>query len=341
MGVGRQEIEGLRDAVFIHCAANLNFKEQLRVSVEKTNCLGIENVLAVFRMVGGRSLFHLSTSYVCGRLTGRIAEVLHPKDTRLNNVYESSKAKAEAFLMDSDLAGRSYILRPSVVVGSSKTGYAINFSGYYNTYKAVYGLRQDLERLGRLPTAGKLNIRFVGDPDLKIDVVAVDYVAECIANIIEEAGRRALTQRIFHLCHPDGYPLQYYLDRAQEHVGLKGLHFVRELKKESLIERQLKERLAFNNIYTKLAVRFDDSHNRQIQKKYGLGYIDPAPAVFYRINDFCADFLRNRSLTKEFSAGESNCGAGTRTQTLASKGPCATITPPRNYKNEKILPSLR
>lgn len=297
LGLSEKELRGLEGAIFLNSSANLNFKEQLRSSIEKVNILGMENLLSAFREAGGRRFFHLSTAYVCGAMRGRIPEALHPKGIRRNNAYESSKARGEELAMSGPVSKDCHILRPSIVIGSSATGYASNFTGYYHTYRAVSQIRSYLAKLYPGQPIPELKLRLLGNPRLKVDVVTVDYVARCAANIIEEA-EKAPIPHFFHLCYPNGNPLQFYLDSIQEHLGLQGLRFCDDLQDKNFIELEAKDNLTFNNMYTSAEIHFEDRNNRAIQEKYGLGYPEITPEAMRRVNDCYAEDLAEQRIRR-------------------------------------------
>ncbi len=72
---------------------------------------------------GSGAFNHVSTAYVAGRLTGRIAEVDDPRPRAYNNIYEESKHLGEYIVAkDCGASAMGYrIFRPSIVIGHSRT----------------------------------------------------------------------------------------------------------------------------------------------------------------------------------------------------------------------------
>ncbi len=111
-----------------------------------------------------RRVVHVSTAYVAGRHDGRFHEHDHAVGQTFRNSYEHSKYHAEALLReqyDLPLA----IVRPSIVVGDSQSGWTPTFNVIYWPLRAF--------------ASGRLD-EIAADPAGRLDVVPVDYVAEGI-----------------------------------------------------------------------------------------------------------------------------------------------------------------
>ena len=75
----------------------------------------------------------VSTAYVCGRDVIRAEEKVLTEQPRFETDYELSKFQAESFLLDwaSSTGAVLTILRPSLVVGDSRTGFTTQYGGFY------------------------------------------------------------------------------------------------------------------------------------------------------------------------------------------------------------------
>ena len=181
LGLGPAEYELLaRDVdVVVHCAAATRFdiprEESFRVNVE-----GTRNVLGLVADSGAR-LIQVSTAFVVVA-NGSSHGWLDPGH------YLDSKRAAEALVRDSGLDW--HIVRPSVVIGDSRTGEAARLQGFHFFMRALLS-----DQLPLLP---------VEDGDL-VDFVAADVVAEVLAAMVDKpppgevssitAGERAYSSR--------------------------------------------------------------------------------------------------------------------------------------------------
>jgi long-chain acyl-CoA synthetase len=159
----------------IHCAASISFTLPLEEARE-INVLGTERVLALARELGRLERFvHVSTAYVAGR-----APVYFGEDDigggDFRNTYEQTKLEAEMAVTAADDLP-AVIVRPSIVVGESD-------SGWTSAFNVLYWPLQAFAR-GVLSTVP-------ADPRGIVDMVPVDYVAEVIERVTfapEAAGR--------------------------------------------------------------------------------------------------------------------------------------------------------
>lgn len=100
---------------------------------------------------------HFSTAFVSGKNSGIIQD--DARGVRFNNWYEFTKLEAEYCVMASELP--YLILRPSIVVGDSRTGYVRRLKVLYTVWRAWL--------TGQVPRAP---IR----RDTLVDCVPIDYV---------------------------------------------------------------------------------------------------------------------------------------------------------------------
>ena len=151
------------DAV-VHCAAVTDFA-RTDGSLEDTNIDGTANV-ARFAADAGAVLHHVSTAFI-GTATGSAKD-------RAAAGYAASKLAAEQVVRDSGVP--AVVLRPSVVIGDSRTGDIAAFQGLHGVAGAIL--------TGTVPV-----VPF--DPAWPIDFVPCDVVADAIATVVE----RGTTER--------------------------------------------------------------------------------------------------------------------------------------------------
>lgn len=152
----------LRDvATVVHCAASISFTLPLD-DARRVNVDGTGHVLDLCRRLPRlEQLVHVSTAYVAGRAEGVFTEADHDVGQTFRNTYEQSKWEAEHLVARSDLP--TTIVRPSIVVGESDSGWTPAFNVIYWPLQAfARGL------LDSVPA----------DPDGIVDVVPVDHVVD-------------------------------------------------------------------------------------------------------------------------------------------------------------------
>jgi nucleoside-diphosphate-sugar epimerase len=149
-GLGLEPLEGAHgvpdalDACF-HLAAKTDFKEARRAETFRANVEGTRNLIAFLRSLERPGkLFHVSTAYVAGIRPGEtVREDLLPPAPRFCNPYEESKYEAERIVAGSGLDW--VILRPSIIVGDSRSGAAESDKMIYGALKVLWRFREMLE----------------------------------------------------------------------------------------------------------------------------------------------------------------------------------------------------
>ena len=162
--------EARREAtVLFHLAAVYDLAVAREVGV-RVNVEGTRNVNRFALRLPKLGRYHyVSTCYVAGRRTGLILESELRHDAGFRNFYEETKylAEIEVEALKSELPVT--IHRPSVVCGDSRTGETAKYDGVY--YLINY--------LRMWP--GALSLANIGNPDVRLNVVPVDFVVEAMA----------------------------------------------------------------------------------------------------------------------------------------------------------------
>lgn len=177
LGLSAGEYEALarRVDVVVHAAAIVSFRKSEDHAA--TNVVGTQKILR-FAERAQAPLVHVSTAY------------LHPQDNsvqpRTSVRYAASKRAAEQVVRQATVP--TSIVRPSIVIGDSRTGATTEFQGFYHVLSAL--------RRGMLPM-----LPF--GAHWPLDLIPCDVVADAIATIVERdlfgrdywltAGSRALT----------------------------------------------------------------------------------------------------------------------------------------------------
>ncbi len=166
----RDLIVGECDAV-LHCAASVDFGATLEFSREY-NLDGTRRVLELCERMGDglERLDYISTAYVSGNRSDVCMEdELSCRGIGWANFYEQSKFEAEALVRSYREQGAPVsIYRPSTVVGDSRTGETPNFNVLYWPLRVF--------------ARGWWNL-MIGYETTPVDVVPVNYVADCIVNL--------------------------------------------------------------------------------------------------------------------------------------------------------------
>lgn len=172
---------------FVHCAASLQYRDRYRDEILQTNEQGTANALALVEAAGIPAVHYVSTAYVAGDREGAIPEAAVPAGTRTNNVYEESKIRAEALVAAAPVATRQ-IVRPSVVIGHSRTFHATSFTGMYGFIRALWHANRVVEgRLGGLLRYRPLRFDFAAD--FELNLIPVDAVARVICGLLSTPPR--------------------------------------------------------------------------------------------------------------------------------------------------------
>ena len=235
---------------FWHCAASLRYEDRYRDEIEATNIGGTRNALAVAEWLGVSAFNHVSTAYVAGRRQGWIKEA-PCFEAETHNHYERSKVEGERLVAEARRM-TVRILRPSVVVGHSRTLAATAFSGFYGFVRQLVQFRGMVERTRRgLLTERPMRVRL--DADARIDLVPVDAVArEAVA-----IGLSDTTAGVYHLTHRDPPTLGLTVRTLFAMCGLHEPEFVSSSDDLSWLDAQFDERLDFYGAYMRGDRRFE------------------------------------------------------------------------------------
>jgi long-chain acyl-CoA synthetase len=185
MGSARRDWLAERVQRIIHCAASVSFTlglaESRTINVEGTRRL-IELGDLCMRRGGLESFVHVSTAYVAGTHIGTFTEADLDLGQDFRNSYEHTKFEAEHVIRDRGGVLPTQVVRPSIIVGDSQTGWTPAFNVLYAPMKAF--------ARGAYPAIPARR-------SAPVDVVPVDYVAD---SILALSGRPGTT---YHLTAGD------------------------------------------------------------------------------------------------------------------------------------------
>ncbi len=166
----------------IHSAATVRFDH----SLDEARRINVEGTRRVLDFAAGasrlRSLAYVGTAYVAGVRSDLVRESELVIGQGYRNTYEQTKAEAEALVRSRMDSLPCVILRPSIIVGDSRTGVTSSFKMMYWPLK-IYA-----RRLWRTVP---------GYPDAVLDIVPVDFVATAVARLVFDSAAIGST---VHLC---------------------------------------------------------------------------------------------------------------------------------------------
>lgn len=221
-----------------HCAASLKFDDRSRREIFAVNVSGTARLADLAERIGVRRFNYMSTAYVTGTATGRLAESPVPHDISVNNQYERSKVAAETMLLTR--AGLpTCIWRPSIVVGHSRTFAATGFTGFYGFVRGVVLLARRLQQGNGGSTR---RLRFMADPTAEINLVPVDSLVRQAVWLSTQPGFDA---RIVHLTNRSAPTFGDIAAALALRIGIHDFEFVSSRAELGLLERGMHSAMHF------------------------------------------------------------------------------------------------
>lgn len=193
-GGARDLLAGEIDIV-IHAGATTSFSQSIE-DARLTNCAGTTHLLGLTADWHGVNRWvHVSTAFVAGLSTGRVAENRVSTPAAWANAYEQSKHEAEATVR----AARSdwAIARPATIVCDDVTGRITQANAVHRALRLYFG---------------GLAAMLPGSDASTLDVVTTDYCARGIAGVALAADAPRQT---YHFCAGEGaMPLDTLLEAS-------------------------------------------------------------------------------------------------------------------------------
>jgi nucleoside-diphosphate-sugar epimerase/predicted esterase len=255
-GLREDVIAHISDAAveeFWHFAATLSFEDYRADEIHALNVEGTKEAIKMAEMLGVSKFIYVSTAYSCGAQAGEIAETLHSTDRPFLNEYEKSKCFAEHAITD-ECQRRGIaltILRPSVVVGNSRT----KLAGGSTT--GLYGMLREMSRLRPVLLRAESSARIFGNPEGEVNFIPVDRLMDDLRSIVQKDS--LIAGGIFHLTYDANPSLAEAAEVIFSELNLKNLHLALPSNNDfSPIEQLIDRRTAFyrgylnsNKIFTK------------------------------------------------------------------------------------------
>lgn len=219
----------------VHCASDTSFSSRKREQVEKTNVLGLQNLLNVVHKSKCRGFHLVSTAYVAGRRSGLCAEGFD-QAVEFHNVYEETKFRAEGII--SEYCTRNslnlHVYRPSIVYGNSSTGRTTLFNALYYPIRILhffqklyardileFGGKKAREVCARLGNDGVLHLplRVQSSDECGLNLIPVDHFVEAFMAIRRECPEGG----VFHIVNPRRTTISRLVDYTQRFFKLDGI----------------------------------------------------------------------------------------------------------------------
>ncbi len=220
----------------IHLAALTDFrrKESVEARLRETNVEGTRRLIDLVDAfeTAPESFNFVSSAYSCGETYGTISPDYVNLDQRFQNPYQRCKLEAELLLRGRLEAGSTAlrVFRPTVLAGRldhAPQGYVSKYDVYLGW--AIFFLHVKREILGAASWEALMGewlhapIRFAANPELGLNIVPADFVAELIVAAIANE----FLPGSMHVAA--GTDLQNYamMERMLEVVGVEGHSYVR------------------------------------------------------------------------------------------------------------------
>ena len=174
LGLGVRDRWQILDRVdaIIHLASD----DSLSSGIENSRQVNVDGTAKVLELAEAchrtgnlKQYIHLSTAFVSGNHEGDYSEDDFDLGQGFSNVFEQSKFEGEKLVRARTLGVPIKIVRPSVIVGRSDSGYTLSFKAIYWPLKVL----------------SKKIIPFLPlNPKAKLDLVPVDYVSDCLFSLL-------------------------------------------------------------------------------------------------------------------------------------------------------------
>jgi nucleoside-diphosphate-sugar epimerase/3-hydroxymyristoyl/3-hydroxydecanoyl-(acyl carrier protein) dehydratase len=233
-----------------HLAALLAFEDHRKDDLFRQNIDGTRNVLELARQASARCFNHVSTAYVAGKRSGSIAEEPAAQDTECSNWYEVSKIAAESAVQASGLPVIR-IMRPSIVIGHSRTLATTSGSAYYSFARRIAEARQQL--VDTIGDALATRVwRMDADPAAELNVIPVDRVVTAAVRL----AMAEVPSGIYHLTNAYNTTISEFTKAVCEVIGIREPLFADDDSDFSMVDRLVNDHISVFRPYLRGAKTF-------------------------------------------------------------------------------------
>jgi dephospho-CoA kinase len=205
LGLSSAEYRALsRELGWIHHLAGIYFMGVDDETARRINVVGTRTVLDLARDAGRlERVVHWSTAMVSGDRKGTFYEDDLEAGQKFHNAYERTKYEAERLVRGAMRQLPITVLRPSIIVGDSKTGEIDKFDGPYYLLVLI------------ATNASGVRLPLLGKSEAPLHLVPIDYVVEAAWHI---ARSEASAGKTFHLVDPSPLPARAVFEGVAEHA---------------------------------------------------------------------------------------------------------------------------
>jgi thioester reductase-like protein len=207
LGLAGLEIESLRDVTHVFHLAGIQRADAPQALYERVNVDGVRNVLSLAReMPALQMLVHFSTCLVSGNREGVITEDELDEGQGFRSAYEESKFRGERLVRAAMNELPCMVVRPSLVVGSSRTGEIDRFDGVYT--------------MGILAVTSPVAVPLPlpGPGTAPLNLVPVDFLIKASVRLACDVRARGKT---FHLVDPSPLSARHVYELIAKRAGKK------------------------------------------------------------------------------------------------------------------------
>ncbi len=256
-----------------HSAVTFKFRKQDLPEIEAINVEGSRHVIHTALSLNGAGsrprYMHVSTAYSSGRLQDIVPEDIVESTPDYRGLYEWSKHKVELEVADFQAKHKLdlTILRPAIIVGSEGSG-SVTHSGYYQVIGTIFKFYLMYKRKYGENFDNSINMRFEAVPHLRLNLVPIDYVVDCMVALAGKAEIRNQDLKVFNVVNEDAPILKDIVDVVEGSLGIKGLTIVDKAEFDrhpmNALEKVFARAISFQAPYIRENVVFETSRFRQL-----------------------------------------------------------------------------
>ena len=202
-----------------HFASSLKYMPRDREEILAANIDGLDNVMAAHARNAEASamMYYIGTAFIAGRHCTRLKEerMALAESMQFNNEYERSKLEAESMFLRAVESGvlQGVVMRPAIIVGSTKSGALVNYNGYYLAVRAWTELKRYLAKNGELGQ----HIRVRARKDAVLNLVPVDHAIQLMLAIRD---RQPPSGAVYNIANSIECSVADAVDVIAEELGL-------------------------------------------------------------------------------------------------------------------------
>jgi nucleoside-diphosphate-sugar epimerase len=291
LGLSGAEFKALtREVTRIHHCAQVTYLGVDRATAEHLNVDGTVEIVELARHCDKLEclVFH-STAHVSGDRRGVVREDELKAGQSFRTVVEETKARAEQVVRGAMDKVPIVVLRPSTIVGDSRTGEVDRFDGPYLVMLLVVTSPPDLA----LPLPGR------GDEPLNL--VPIDWVARASVAIGRDPGARGKT---FHLVDPHPLTARRVFELVARAGGRRGprgsipTNLAKALLRAPGLDRIAQSPRAFLETLTTPVV-YDAHNTAEILDTLGVPPCPPLESYVDKLVEYVQERVRKRRAVRD------------------------------------------